>query len=246
MRILDAIWERRNLGVDTQEITIEEQDTVESVIKTINNGTAEYQVIKVPCGKIQIMWAIEDSGFRYVETSVRVVYDLNKIQIPLKYERINDAVDYAPMSEEDIEQMYEQIQKGMFFTDRIALDPYFSSAHAANRYCGWIQDEIKAGTKLYKYTYKGKNIGFFSLKQINEEVYYPFLAGIYPEYKNTPLGSVYLFKPLLEAKRLGGKYVSTYISMNNSQAVRMHVDYGFLFKEFQNVYVKHGGQNVKE
>ncbi len=242
MKTVDAVWEKRNLGVDTQEVTVEEQDSVETVKKTLNSLTAEYQVVKAPCGKIKIMWAIEDSGFHYMETSIRVVYDLNRLEIPPQYKRINDAVDYAIMNEEDVEEMFEQIQKGMFFTDRVALDPFFSVAHASNRYCGWLQDEIKKGTKLYKYIYKGKSIGFFSLKQINEKTYYPFLAGIYPEYKNSPLGSVYLFKPLVEAKKQGGRFVSTYISTNNSQAVRMHADYGFLFKETQNVYVKHGGQ----
>ncbi len=246
MKIVDAVWEKRNLGVDTQEITTEEQDTVESVKETLNNLTAEYQVVKVPCGKTEVMWAVEDSGFHYMETSVRVVYDLNRLEIPPQHKRINDAVDYVRMDEKDIEQMLEEIRKGMFSTDRIALDPFFSAAQAANRYCGWIQDEIGKGTELYKYIYKGKAIGFFSLKQINEEIYYPFLAGIYPEYKNSPLGSVYLFKPLMEAKKQGGRYVSTYISMNNSQAVRMHVDYGFSFREAQNVYVKHGARNVKE
>ncbi len=240
MKIVDAVWERRNLGVSTQEVTIEHQDVIEDIMDTIKCLTAQYQVIKIPTGMIQAMWSLEDNGFRYVETVINVTYDLSQISLPEHFKRINNVIEYCPMGSDDMEQMYDEIRNGMFNTDRVAIDPTFSIDQASDRYTGWLHDEESRGTPFYKYVYKNKTVGFFALKKITEKTFYPFLAGIYNEYRRTPIGAVYLYKPLLEAKRLGGKTVSTYVSLNNFGAIRVHVDYGFVFKESYCVFVKHG------
>ena len=242
MRTVDAVWEKRNIGVSTLEVTVEPQDTADNIVDKLNNLSAQYQVVKVPTGMIQVMWTLEAMGFHYIETVVNVTYDLNKLTLPNQFRRINDAVEYRQMDVADIDHMFQEVAKGMFFTDRVALDPYFSMEQASNRYVCWLRDEEKRGSAFYKYLYKKKTVGFFAMKEIADKIYYPFLAGIYKEYQSLPIGAVYLYKTLEEARRLGGKSVSTYISLNNSGALRTHVDYGYTFRQSHCVFVKHEGE----
>ena len=72
-------------------------------------------------------------------------------------------------------------------------------------------------------------------------MYYSFLVGIYKDFQHLPFGMVYVYKPIIEAKKRNGKMISTYISTNNPNAMRMHVDAGFTIKEVTYVYIKHAG-----
>lgn len=239
MKIIDATWEKRNLGVYTQEVTIEESDSIDEIKKELDSLDSEYRVVKIPTGKLDAMWQLEDMGYKFIETSVHVVHDLKHLELDGLLKRIDDGITYELMDDEDINHMFEEIEQGLFYTDRIALDPMFTVEQAANRYVGWLKDEISRGTEMYKYIYKNQIVGFFAFKRVGEGIYFPFLAGIYKDFQKSPLGMVYLYKPLIEAKKRNAKCVSTYISTNNSNAVRMHVQFGFTFKEMKNVYVKH-------
>lgn len=239
MKLTDAFWEKRNLGVSTEELSVAADDTKEDVRDCVRNMNSEYQVVKVPAGMVDVMWMLEEEGFRYMETAINVTHNLKNLELSGILERIDKGITYEPMTEEDKQRMFMEIEQGMFDTDRISLDPYFSKELANRRYVGWISDEIEKGSELFKYMFKGQPVGFFIFKKISDEVYYPFLAGIYKEYQSSPVGMVYLYKPLLEAKKRGAKLISTYISTNNANAVRLHVRFGFEFKDTTYVYVKH-------
>ena len=184
MKVVDAVWEKRNLGVNTQEITILASDSIEEVEKTLKTLSAEYQVVKIPTGNTKVMWKLEDMGFRYIETIVHVENSLKNLELKGIPKRINDELTYELMNQKDRNQMFEEIRKGMFKTDRVALDSNFSLQQANNRYIGWISDEIEKGTEVFKYIYHNQTIGFFTFKEIARGVYYPFLAGIYKQYQN--------------------------------------------------------------
>lgn len=239
MKVIDAFWEKRNLGVDTTEITVESFDTVKEFQVVLERIKTPYQVVKIPAGMVELMWMAEECGFRYIETSIRVIHNLKEIVLSPLVERIDKTIEYQPMTEEDQKHLFEEIKKGMFYTDRVYLDSFFSETQAAARYIGWIKDERERGSELFQYQYKNQAVGFFILKQIEPNVYYPFLAGIYPEYQKYVFGAVYIYKALFEAKRRKGKLVSTFISTNNQNAMRMHMECGFQIKEISYVYVKH-------
>jgi ribosomal protein S18 acetylase RimI-like enzyme len=127
----------------------------------------------------------------------------------------------------------------MHDTDRISLDPHFTKEQAASRYIGWIQDEVARGADLYKLIYKNQSIGYFTMKDLGNGVYYPFLAGIYQGHGNSGLGFNIAYQAMREIAARGGKSVSTYISTNNDRAIRLHVNMGFRFEEVTYVYIKH-------
>ena len=56
MKIIDAYWEKRNLGVSTKEVLVEEQDSAIDIKKALSaiEHDAEYLVFKVPIARFDI------------------------------------------------------------------------------------------------------------------------------------------------------------------------------------------------
>lgn len=241
MKVVDAVWEQRNLGVSCIEITIEKGDTVESVRRQIPKYHAQYIVVKVPACRMDVMFALTEIQFIFVECAFHVTHDLKKYEVMGIQKRLVDAVQYSLMDKDDLSILFTEIREGMFTTDRIALDPYFTPMQAANRYVGWISDELGRGSQVYKLTYKDDSIGFFTFKDMGNGVYYPFLAGMYKNGIKTGLGINSLYKPICESIRRSGRMISTYISSNNPNAFHAHTYLNFKFNELSYVYIKHLG-----
>lgn len=239
MKILDAIWEKRNLGLTCIEVTIEEQDTVDVIKNQLAKLNAQYTVIKVPVGRPDMMFCLSEMGYTFIEGVINITKNIRGVTLSGIQKRLADSVDYALMDEGDMRTLGDEIRKNMFETDRIYLDPFFTQQQAADRYIGWIGDEVARGTDVYKLTYKSEAIGFFTMKDLGNGVYYPFLAGMYESHRQSGLGFNIAYKPMCEIATRGGKSISTYISTNNNNAVRLHVSLGFSFDQTVYVYVKH-------
>lgn len=240
MKIIDAYWEKRNLGVECKEISIEPNDTI-SVIDDIEKilSTTEYVVLKVPVNRFDICSLIPELGFALIEGSINFELQVKQAQLTSLQQRINNVVTYAEMEVVDLEILYKEIKGGLFGTDRILLDPNFTAEIAADRYVNWIVDELKCETQVYKIIYKEDTIGFFTLKETSKGIYYPFLAGMYKAYSASGLGFTTLRKPIDEAIKRGGNLISTYASTNNLPVVRAHTQQGFSIKQIHYVFVKH-------
>lgn len=239
MKVVDAVWEQRNLGVSCNEMTVEKEDTVESLKRQISQNQAQYLVVKVPVCRTDIMFSLTELQFTFIECAFHVTHDLKNCELKGIQKRLVDSVQYTLMDQNDLDVLFNEIRDGMFTTDRICLDPYFSPAQAANRYVGWISDELNRGTQVYKLTYKDNSIGFFTFKEIEKDVYYPFLAGMYKNGIKTGLGLNIIYKPICEAIKRNGRMISTYISSNNLNAIHVHTLLNFKFNEIDYVYIRH-------
>ena len=239
MKIIDATWEKRNLGVKTTEVVINDTDSISDVILELNKIDSEYIVVKCPTTNLNFYFDLSKMGFTFVETLINVTHNLKNIKLDPIQKRINDSVSYQEMNEEDIEQLNKELDNGLFYTDRVYLDPYFDKKQASNRYKLWIQDETRKGSQLYKLVYKNQSIGFFIFKDLGEGVAYPFLAGIYKDFQKYSFGSMFIYKPIEEAVKRNCKIISTYVSSNNFNAVNSHVNMGFSVKGMQYIFVKH-------
>ncbi len=239
MKIIDAFWEKRNLGVSCSEVEIENGDLVELVKKELSTIDTQYTVLKVPSGRTDIILEITRGGYFFIEASLHLIHKLGDCHLNGIQERLAQKVDYQLMNEADIRVLFSEIASGMFNTDRISLDPYFSSEQSAKRYIGWISDELDKGTSVFKLIYKNETVGFFTFKDIGEGVYYPFLAGIYSNYAKAGIGFTTIYKPIFEALKKKGKMISTYVSTNNLNAMRMHEAIGFFCDKINYVFIKH-------
>lgn len=241
MKVVDAVWERRNLGVSCVEVAIETSDTAAGVKNGLARLATQYLVVKVPAGRSDVMFCLSEMGCSFIEANIHITRKIAHLELSGIQKRLAASVSYAPMQGGDMQVLWDELRNGMHDTDRIYLDSHFTKEQAANRYIGWIQDEVARGSDVYKLIYKDQSIGYFTMKSLGDGVYYPFLAGMYQSHRNSGLGFNIIYKPMCEIGARGGTSVSTHISTNNGRAVRLHVSMGFRFDEITYVYIKHYG-----
>ena len=239
MKIVDAHWELRNLGVTSQDVEIDVNDSIDEVSASLDTLDSQYQVVKVPTMRLDIYKLLTDKGFSLAEASIRVSHDLKEFSCSRLIRRLSDTLTFSEMDENELSIMREQIRGGMFQTDRVILDPYFTPEQAANRYVMWMNDELERGSKLLSYKYKDQPVGFSCMKEVSEGTFYPVLGGVYTTGKALPLGSAIVFKQLEIAKSLGGKVLYTVISSNNPAVVKAYSQLGYTFEDIKYVFVKH-------
>lgn len=165
MKIVDAVWEQRNLGVTCYEITFDNRDSLDDIKARWDELTdRQYLVFKVPPKRADIVAYIQSRGFRFIEAAMTFSCDLRNWTLDEKFKPFCDQCTYAPMNDADIEIMFTEIKKGIFKTDRVYLDPYFTHEQAAQRYVNWAKDLIERGVTPYKVMYQGEPVGFFITK----------------------------------------------------------------------------------
>jgi hypothetical protein len=240
MQIIDAYWERRNLGLDCKEIIFEDSDEIQSIcqIQDICENVG-YVVAKLPVTRFDLYEKLTELGFVYIESSINLRINLKNAVLNTLEERLNNSITYAEMNNDDMAILFKELDNGLFLTDRIYLDYHFTKDKAANRYKNWISDELTQGTKVYKILYKQDTIGFFTFKELSPIMYYPFLAGLYKAYNNSGLGFTMIRKPIEEALNRKGSCISTYVSTNNLPVVRIHLRQGFILYDVKNIFIKH-------
>lgn len=239
MKVIDAVWEKRNLKVDTVEVEIELDDSLDGITEVLETVERKYQyiVVKVPVRRADIMHLLYGERYEYVEDMVFFIHNLQEVQRTRVMQRMYNAVSVRECNDQDIEEIYQEIRKGIFSTDRISLDPHFSGEIATERYINWTKDEVMRGTKLYNYVYKDENIGFFALRETEKGVYISFLGGIFEKYRASGLGAV-VKAPEVVAK-LGGKKLYTEVSLNNPGQIKNLILNGYTLEKTRHVYVKH-------
>lgn len=243
MKIVDAVWEKRNLGVDTSEITVEPADMCEDVTQVLMQVNSEYCVIKVPSYRPDLLDIIQDNGYRYIEDMVYVTHYLQEIPYSSIQKRFHSAIHVERMNEEDIGELCIEIEKGLFDSDRIFLDPYFSHELAKQRYINWVHDEYEKNTDFFKYVYKGNTVGFFGLKELEGGHYTSFLGGIYKEYRKGGIGSIVKVPEVV--RNLGGKTVSTSVSTNNAVQLKSLTMNGYIPESISHTFIKHNKRREK-
>jgi GNAT superfamily N-acetyltransferase len=240
MRIEEAQWEERNLGVTAVEVTVTEEDTT-AALEDLYDSVYEYAVVKVPAASVEVRFALEDRGFHLIEVMIGLQHNLKRLDSVLDpiSKRISDSVSYSEMSATDLEELWAELAKGIFTTDRVALDPAFSVGLAARRYKGWIGDVLARGGKAYKCGFKGKAVGFFVNGPITDGSCAGILSGTYKDYERSGLGVALIHCALLAAKDEGAKRMTSGVSTNNLSSLRANLQNGWSVAGATYIYVKH-------
>ena len=165
MKIVNAVWEKRNLGVKTCEVTIEQEDTLEEVNSACDDLSSRYEclVFKIPSNRSDLVLPMQSKNFQCIESAITTMTDLQNFNISDRYARFKKQISYQPMNEKDLSRLYEEIQSGIFKTDRIYLDPYFTHESAAQRYVFWVQDLVEQENIPYKVKFRNEDIGFLCI-----------------------------------------------------------------------------------
>lgn len=241
MQIVEASWEKRNLGVSCVEIEIRKTDEVSDVIKEIRNRTEQYQVIKSPVGRTDMAFAIQKEGFSYIETMFETTRRLVERPVPPEIcEPFIKNIDYHIASNAEVKPVLDEINKGSIFTtDRIALDPYFSKQLAGRRYALWMEDVLKdKRASMIISSYKGENIGF-SIHIDKGSFYDMVLGGLFHDWLESGLGFVNSYCGIMAAYEQGAKRLKSHVSSNNFTMLKLHLLFGLQISSMTDNYIKH-------
>lgn len=245
MKIIDAIWEQKNLGVDTVEIEVSNQDTTTDLIQALLNCQAEYTVVKIPPNRFDLMEVLNQREFHFIEcifeteNNAKTLHHRNPVQEKKAYVKMCNETTYCLMDEEDLQRLYEEIRQMIFSTDRIAIDSFFGNEKATNRYVNWIATEVSNGTaKAFKVIYRENVIGFFVHKEIEKNVYQGLLMGLYHDYLGTGLGFLIDEKEREEHLKKSKRAIG-YISSNNVPRMKLSFEARSYLAKMQYVYIKH-------
>jgi GNAT superfamily N-acetyltransferase len=239
MEIIDAHWEMRNLGVKSVELSFGAGEMPPDISDLGDILSAyDYAVAKVPAGNAQIAACVQSLGFSFMECSISFKHDLDCVGNE-QTQLLSARVSHSLAAGEGTDYILQRVSEGLFDSDRIYLDPYFTHAQAARRYVFWLKDEISRGAGLYDVLFDGARAGFFAYKESSPGVSYPFLIGLYPEFRGHCLGGSLIVESLLESKNQGCASSETIVSSNNIPVVKCHEAVGSRITGVNYVFVKH-------
>ena len=90
MKITDAFWEQRNLGVTCQEVTFDCDDV--DIQATLRSLQANYRVVKMPVERTDLIWVIQDLGYKFTEVQFMSSHNLTLPCLNPPLERLRMAV----------------------------------------------------------------------------------------------------------------------------------------------------------
>lgn len=247
MKCINAVWEERNLGVKTVEISIEKKDTIlaeEEIYQKIEEFIEEYQakyvVVKVDTKYPAISQFLQMKGYLLIESQIGLKLEredaLEKYE---KYKEMFPGISYKSVSKDELNNVVAEINKGIFTTDRIALDPFFGIGAANKRYALWTQDEVRRGAEIFYSYYNDQPIGFFLAKNAGNGNIKGLLGGLFVNENTRNYGGVYLFSTIKCFLDGAGKVDRTMVSSNNISILQLHLMFGRTITGMTNVFVRH-------
>lgn len=222
--------EKRNLGVTCYEIEFSDDDKISDIESNRDKFfERQYVVFKVPNTRADISAYVQSQGAKFIEAQLTLTRNLRNWKVPEFIKDIFDNVSYAPMNDADIEFMFNEIRKGIFRTDRIYLDPYFTYEQAATRYVNWTRDSINCGKVPYKVIYNDEPVGFFSEN----------LVGVYSKFSGSGMGMLVAYCDIQKIYDEGKRNVDATVSVNNPEIINAWFKFGYLVKTVKNVFIIH-------
>jgi hypothetical protein len=240
MKTVNAIWEERNLGVTTIEITIERDDSPESVDTQLSLVDSVYSVVKIPSDMERVLKIVQNHGYAFVEDMIHVEHDLNEVEMSPVLKRLYEKTSYREMTDQDFNQLQAEIERGMFNNDRISNDEFFKKGLSSKRYMNWTKDLRNHGAQFFVITYGNESTGFVVLEKKDEKTYYSVLGGGYEKFRKSGLGIIQKEPEI--TRKLGGKRLVTSVSSNNVGQLKALIMNGYKPYAIDHVLVKHKGE----
>ena len=246
MECINAEWEVRNLGVRTIEISVEKKDlelTEEKFLQMIEDYRrqydAKYVVVKSDTRYPELSFYLQKAGYWLIENQIDLTFNReDAIKSWEKYENLFPEVSYRPATDDDMQIIFEELKRGMFKTDRIALDPYFGLEIANRRYAFWIKDAVERGANVCTCLNKNEPVGFFVFT-LKGKKSVALLGGVFDKTELSHLGSMQVYGGLKCMCECDCSSEKTAVSSNNLNMLQLHLMFGRKIKRIKNVFVKH-------
>lgn len=242
MKIVDAVWEKRNLGLDCTEFTFIKSDNADEVKERVSSIKTKYQIAKVPSTRPDLLLLLQDYGFKCIEMNIRIKHNnVQKFVIPIIFDDLLRDKEVEIIQPDRHQWFMKKIaSSNMFNSDKVAVDPFFSVEASSKRYALWSQDYLNAGGLLFGIKNEEQWIGFgIGKENSNNKQYEGFLGGVFPEYAGTGYGILPVIAALRIAKKLDCKTFISGVSSNNISILQFDMMLGFEITKFTYNLVKH-------
>ena len=233
MKIVEATWDRRNFGRDAWEITLGREDLADvgKTLATLRDDrfAGAYVCVKMPVGNLKMLHALEDDGFRFLETQFSLIDKFRADDMMDVCETTGGQIKKVVVEKDKVawERVISKIVPEMFDTDRISLDPLLGSEIACRRYQNWARDLFDdPRSVLTVMVLDGEEIAF-TVGLWGGHSCRGILGGLFPKFKNTGYGTVLMAGPREKTYTL-----RTEVSSNNPYVLRVHQNFGrVIYKE---------------
>ena len=247
MKIIDAVWEKRNLGVDTIEIEIEDADCItegfdlkNKIVNLIDKDKYQYYVLKFDAGNLNMYKLANELGFSFAEMQFdfAIFKNIFANEDYSKIKRFNTLSVEEYSDEEHFDYVISKINDSMFYSDRISLDPYFGVKTANLRYLNWVKDLKKNRDYSISLFYNGSEPIGFSLNRNDGDICFGLLGGLFSEIQSSAWGLIAHYSNLIT---VFNKYTSfrTSLSSNNIKVIKLWQYFSAKMLKMRYVYVKH-------
>lgn len=242
MKIVDCVWELRNLGVNTVEVTVERGDKYDEKVFIQLEDKYGYKVVKVPENMVVFNMGLSSLGYSFIETQIDISMKVKDFNYDDKWiKRLEPYCSFRDIETEDsFEETLQRINSEMFVTDRVALDPTFGFLMGCERYKNWITSEYYKGTsKLQQTLFKNEVVGF-GMYRIEGKTMHGTLGGLYSDIK-VPIGVLVPSCRLIQIKKEGldVDLFTTSISSNNKPIWQLYNYFNFKVDGIKYVFIKH-------
>lgn len=242
MDIIDTFWEKKNLNKTTLEINFKPGDSISEVYSLLEVNKYDYIVVKVPIVEPTLLNGLQDVGFRFCESQVSLINNLNKsYDIESLSAKMGRKFQVSKVGDkQELQDILNSITNDMFFSDRIALDDKFGAKLSNRRYKYWIENEFgNQAIDILKITRRDKSIGFIMAYLKADETVQVLLGGVYSMYQGMGWGHSIVYKPIERYLSMGKKIMRTKVSSNNLGVLKLYISMGYQIENIEYILVRH-------
>jgi hypothetical protein len=192
---------------DADDIAAEEQ-------RYVARYDPAYALCKAPIEDLALIHRLEDVGFRFIETQLRLTFTIRK-----PYEVSGPYVFQEVVAEEILDEVLAIVRE-TFTDDRWVIDPEISDARglAGKRYEAYVRQSFeRADERVYRLAERatGKTLAMRTHRLLADGQALMLLGGVHPDYKGAALGPMTSFHEYNELLRASVTRITTHVSARN-------------------------------
>lgn len=188
-----------------------------------------YVVYKAPIEDITSIQQLEDHGFRFVETQLRLTFRLRRPfdtgKTPYVFERVT--------TEDHLQEVLE-IAANTFTDDRFLVDPKLGEAQkiSSARYQAYVrQSFVRADERVYRLVNPTtqQTVAFKTHRIVSPDEALMLLGGVHTDYKSAGLAAINAYHEFNEMMKNGVKRFTTHVSARNYGVMNLEIS-GFQYR----------------
>jgi hypothetical protein len=222
VKVIDAYWEKRNLGLRVCEILFDQDEIIDNNKLSDLEESYDYLVAKIPGDSVSLVHDLENKGFRYLENQ-QVIYFLTSelLKIDKAWEaRFKEVTCEKVTHLKVLAEICNQIMKGLYLTGRISADPDIKKGISDLRIVNWLKDIYeKENVSVYCLIKQNKIVGYYALERINIFHMNIVQAGIFLGYQDKGYSFLLLYYILKSSLGEGCRGIFAAISAGNTKTL---------------------------